>query len=183
MEICFFFQAEDGIRDDLVTGVQTCALPICRITPLAGGMMMGDSGRTSVSSRRARARGSHWRLAAGLASVALTGSGLAACGTSSAGTGPITLSYYLYPDSSGATQTAINNCDKQSGGKYTISYQQLPTGSDGPRQQMGRRLAAHDAPLDILGLDVSWGPELAHAARIVPWTGTDKAQAEAGPLG
>src|SRR5207244_6321814 len=24
-----FFQAEDGIRDDLVTGVQTCALPIC----------------------------------------------------------------------------------------------------------------------------------------------------------
>ena len=26
----FFFQAEDGIRDDLVTGVQTCALPILR---------------------------------------------------------------------------------------------------------------------------------------------------------
>src|SRR5258708_861767 len=26
--LCFFFQAEDGIRDDLVTGVQTCALPI-----------------------------------------------------------------------------------------------------------------------------------------------------------
>src|SRR5258708_9276507 len=28
-----FFQAEDGIRDDLVTGVQTCALPICRRKP------------------------------------------------------------------------------------------------------------------------------------------------------
>src|SRR5258708_22295644 len=26
--VLFFFQAEDGIRDDLVTGVQTCALPI-----------------------------------------------------------------------------------------------------------------------------------------------------------
>src|SRR2546425_5268797 len=26
----FFFQAEDGIRDKLVTGVQTCALPIWR---------------------------------------------------------------------------------------------------------------------------------------------------------
>src|SRR4029077_21295975 len=25
---CFFFQAEDGIRDSSVTGVQTCALPI-----------------------------------------------------------------------------------------------------------------------------------------------------------
>ena len=27
-EIHFFFQAEDGIRDSSVTGVQTCALPI-----------------------------------------------------------------------------------------------------------------------------------------------------------
>src|SRR5207244_9535096 len=26
----YFSQAEDGIRDDLVTGVQTCALPISR---------------------------------------------------------------------------------------------------------------------------------------------------------
>ena len=26
--IFFFFQAEDGIRDHCVTGVQTCALPI-----------------------------------------------------------------------------------------------------------------------------------------------------------
>src|SRR5256885_11421181 len=26
--VCFFFQAEDGIRDYKVTGVQTCALPI-----------------------------------------------------------------------------------------------------------------------------------------------------------
>src|SRR5699024_12103668 len=28
--VYFFFQAEDGIRDRNVTGVQTCALPICR---------------------------------------------------------------------------------------------------------------------------------------------------------
>src|SRR2546425_11467177 len=28
MYLFFFFQAEDGIRDKLVTGVQTCALPI-----------------------------------------------------------------------------------------------------------------------------------------------------------
>src|SRR5207244_7615211 len=32
----FFFQAEDGIRDDLVTGVQTCALPICIFRSPAG---------------------------------------------------------------------------------------------------------------------------------------------------
>src|SRR5205823_12209248 len=29
--VFFFFQAEDGIRDKLVTGVQTCALPISKI--------------------------------------------------------------------------------------------------------------------------------------------------------
>src|SRR5699024_11495616 len=29
----FFFQAEDGIRDRNVTGVQTCALPICNPVP------------------------------------------------------------------------------------------------------------------------------------------------------
>src|SRR5690606_40392935 len=28
---CFFFQAEDGIRDFHVTGVQTCALPIFNV--------------------------------------------------------------------------------------------------------------------------------------------------------
>src|SRR2546422_6661877 len=34
----FFFQAEDGIRDVAVTGVQTCALPILAITYAARGV-------------------------------------------------------------------------------------------------------------------------------------------------
>src|SRR5699024_11337275 len=32
----FFFQAEDGIRDRNVTGVQTCALPICDRLSIVG---------------------------------------------------------------------------------------------------------------------------------------------------
>src|SRR5438034_3248469 len=32
----FFFQAEDGIRDHCVTGVQTCALPISREKAIVG---------------------------------------------------------------------------------------------------------------------------------------------------
>src|SRR5207245_4954362 len=32
----FFFQAEDGIRDATVTGVQTCALPISLVQPVTG---------------------------------------------------------------------------------------------------------------------------------------------------
>src|SRR6266404_6157392 len=35
MRVLFFFQAEDGIRDKLVTGVQTCALPILPSPPQA----------------------------------------------------------------------------------------------------------------------------------------------------
>src|SRR3989441_10863270 len=34
MLVFFFFQAEDGIRDKLVTGVQTCALPIYLVLPV-----------------------------------------------------------------------------------------------------------------------------------------------------
>src|SRR2546430_100981 len=34
---CFFFQAEDGIRDLTVTGVQTCALPIFHMVRLEEG--------------------------------------------------------------------------------------------------------------------------------------------------
>src|SRR2546430_15156659 len=40
MFVFFFFQAEDGIRDLTVTGVQTCALPIYMCaTPLGDGPM------------------------------------------------------------------------------------------------------------------------------------------------
>src|SRR5256886_6145011 len=35
------FQAEDGIRDLTVTGVQTCALPICRADPAAPADLVG----------------------------------------------------------------------------------------------------------------------------------------------
>src|SRR5712664_4785759 len=45
----FFFQAEDGIRDLIVTGVQTCALPISDVR-----RRPGISGQVR---RRSRARG------------------------------------------------------------------------------------------------------------------------------
>src|SRR5580704_524112 len=137
--------------------------------------MMSDRGRTRASSRRAHARGvttrgvakgSRLRLVAGVASVVLAGTGLAACTSANAGTGPVTLNFYFYPDTSKATVDGIANCNAQNGGKYTISYQQLPQGSDGQRQQMVRRLAAHDSTMDILGLDVTWPAEFAQAGFI-----------------
>src|SRR2546423_11734019 len=45
----FFFQAEDGIRDKLVTGVQTCALPISSTSALKYCQATG-SGKTKVMS-------------------------------------------------------------------------------------------------------------------------------------
>src|SRR5690554_8203977 len=49
--LCFFFQAEDGIRDADVTGVQTCALPILlgiRAYHEAGGVMEEQNGGVAL---------------------------------------------------------------------------------------------------------------------------------------
>src|SRR5437762_8509094 len=43
----FFFQAEDGIRDTSVTGVQTCALPICR-SELQDRLALGGAGQQAI---------------------------------------------------------------------------------------------------------------------------------------
>src|SRR2546430_9294679 len=43
--LVFFFQAEDGIRDLTVTGVQTCALPISREAERGRGRAAGEGKR------------------------------------------------------------------------------------------------------------------------------------------
>src|SRR5207253_4552199 len=53
----FFFQAEDGIRDGHVTGVQTCALPISTPSPTCRGHRRAPRRRTSPARR---ARGRRW---------------------------------------------------------------------------------------------------------------------------
>src|SRR5258708_2445156 len=56
-EADFFFQAEDGIRDDLVTGVQTCALPISPLRPRTRSTPPAATGRLDqpISTRWAPA--------------------------------------------------------------------------------------------------------------------------------
>src|SRR5438105_8360185 len=49
----FFFQAEDGIRDPLVTGVQKCALPIS-YAAAAPGKAAGDARGFSSAARAIR---------------------------------------------------------------------------------------------------------------------------------
>src|SRR2546422_5142600 len=61
----FFFQAEDGIRDVAVTGVQTCALPISRVRrghvgPAAARLRRGDGrGGLERAPSRQRSRAAH----------------------------------------------------------------------------------------------------------------------------
>src|SRR5256885_8735541 len=55
----FFFQAEDGIRDYKVTGVQTCALPISYPYSTPDGNPMGARLRTT--SRTANMPSRAWR--------------------------------------------------------------------------------------------------------------------------
>jgi len=62
------FQAEDGIRDDLVTGVQTCALPICQTV-----RFLLDTGATDISVPGALAN--RLRLTPGKTSYASTANG------------------------------------------------------------------------------------------------------------
>src|SRR2546422_5646745 len=51
----FFFQAEDGIRDVAVTGVQTCALPISRRRRAGCRETSGGTRRRPSGAGRARA--------------------------------------------------------------------------------------------------------------------------------
>jgi multiple sugar transport system substrate-binding protein len=149
--------------------------------------MIGGSDRQASPQRTPLApkpkRRSRFRvLAAAGGGAVLASALLAACGTSSASTGPVTLNFYNFPDPSGAVQSAADNCSTASHGRYKIIYNKLQTAADQQRLQMARRLAAHDGSMDILGLDVTWEPEFASAGWILPWTGTLKQRAIAGTL-
>src|SRR5207248_8318078 len=49
--VIFFFQAEDGIRDRTVTGVQTCALPISARETLSGTLTVSRESGSSFQGR------------------------------------------------------------------------------------------------------------------------------------
>lgn len=118
------------------------------------------------------------RRSRALAAVLVLAAAAVACaGGASRPSGRTTLDWYNFPDDSGALQQAADRCSRASGGRYVIRYNKLPRTADGQRQQLVRRLAAHDPALDILGLDVTWAPEFAEAGWIRPWTGARRAEA------
>src|SRR2546426_10492694 len=71
---CFFFQAEDGIRDYKVTGVQTCALPILRVgrpAPRPPLPLAGRVARRSGAKRREASGGGGGVIVRGRATISI----------------------------------------------------------------------------------------------------------------
>jgi multiple sugar transport system substrate-binding protein len=94
--------------------------------------------------------------------------GLAGCGPADT-EGPPTLRWYVFKERSGAYAEAARHCSSASQGRYRVELADLPADADQQREQLVRRLAARDADIDLIGMDVIWTAELAEAGWILPW--------------
>jgi multiple sugar transport system substrate-binding protein len=120
-------------------------------------------------------RPSPWAAMIGAAALMTS---LAACSS-----GPKGNVVNLYGGASGTGfDKIIADCNKQAAGRYTIVGNLLPSDADGQRDQFVRRLAAKDAGMDLLGMDVTWTAEFATAGWIRELTGDQKTQATANTL-
>ena len=98
-----------------------------------------------------------------IVALALTG-----CGADRSGEIPV-LNWYVFNEPSGAFAEIAERCTKVAGNRYRIALRFLPADADQQREQLARRLAARDADLDVIGMDVIWTAEFAAARWIRPW--------------
>jgi multiple sugar transport system substrate-binding protein len=113
-------------------------------------------------------------VAAGIAALAL-----AACGGSDS-SGPRQLTFFVAIQPGGTIEKVSERCTKESGGKYEIAPEFLPTDASQQREQLVRRLGADDPSIDIVGMDVIWTGEFANAGWVEEWTGAQKQQVTEG---
>lgn len=110
-----------------------------------------------------------------LAAAALAAAGLAACGSSSEA-GPRQLTFFVAIQPGGTIEKVSERCTEESGGKYEITPEFLPTDASQQREQLVRRLGAEDSSIDVIGMDVIWTGEFANAGWVEPWKGPLKEQ-------
>lgn len=103
-----------------------------------------------------------------LAAAAALMVGLSACGSDSGSGSGTTLRWFIFNEQSGAPKQIAARCSAQSGGRYNIKFEYLPSQADQQREQLVRRLGAKDSTMDLLGLDVVWTGEFANAGWITP---------------
>jgi multiple sugar transport system substrate-binding protein len=130
-------------------------------------------GKRIGAGKRGRSPG---RTAALLGAGALLTGLVAGCGSG----GGLKINVYYAPEDS--FQKVVDNCNQAANGRYEIVYNKLQRGSDDQRLQMARRLAAGDAAMDVLGLDVTWVSEFAEAGWIDEWKDQNKTAASQGVL-
>lgn len=109
-----------------------------------------------------------------LAAAVLAALGLAACGGGSDESGARELTFFVAIQPGGTIEEVSKRCSKESGGKYTITPEFLPTDATQQREQLVRRLGAEDPSIDIIGMDVIWTGEFANAGWVEEWTGAEK---------
>jgi multiple sugar transport system substrate-binding protein len=119
------------------------------------------------------------RVATLLAGAALAGIfGLSACGGGDGGS--TSLKWFIAIQPGGSIEKVAETCSKQSGGKYEIDLELLPTDATQQREQLVRRLGAEDDSIDLVGMDVVWTAEFANAGWIEPWSGKDAREVSKG---
>jgi multiple sugar transport system substrate-binding protein len=111
-----------------------------------------------------------------LGTAALVTGTLGACGSGSGASGTRTLSWFVAIQPGGSIEKVAERCSKESGGKYKVEPEFLPTDASQQREQLVRRLGAEDSSIDIVGMDVIWTGEFANAGWVEEWKGPLKRQ-------
>ena len=124
---------------------------------------------TAQSAVRGRKRNG---ATAGIAILGLSVALLVGCGGDSGG--PVSLKWFIAIQPGGSIQKVAEDCSKESGGKYDIELELLPTDASQQREQLVRRLGAEDSSIDLVGMDVVWTAEFANAGWIRPWDAADE---------
>jgi multiple sugar transport system substrate-binding protein len=91
------------------------------------------------------------------------------------------LHWYVNPDN-GAQARLAARCERESGGRYRIDVSTLPNDATQQREQLVRRLAAKDASIDVMSLDLPFVPELAEAGFLRPFSEDEARELTAGVL-
>jgi len=87
------------------------------------------------------------------------------------------LTWFVAIQPGGTIEEVAERCSRESGGRYTVEPEFLPTDASQQREQLVRRLGAEDSSIDIVGMDVIWTGEFANAGWVEEWTGARKREA------
>jgi multiple sugar transport system substrate-binding protein len=92
-----------------------------------------------------------------------------------------TLSWYVNPDNGGQARLAAR-CEAEAGGRFRLRVHELPRDATQQREQLVRRLAAKDASIDLMSLDLPFVAEFAAAGFLRPFTADEAAPLADGVL-